>query len=162
MITFQDIIVALNNNNFNESEYETIKNICNNKINESSNEYYKKQMFNLLNNVDNNLKIFINSLNLISFSNKINDYHHSYNINFNYNHFKIILTHKVSFCSEFGGISKDNNINIIDIHQETCYNLWGDKMISKFINLLNLESNEENVKEMIKLMFTAYNINIYY
>ncbi len=160
MISFQEIIISLNNNNFNDSEYEIIKNICNKKINESSNEYYKNEMFKLLDNIDNNLKIFINSLNSISFSDKINDYYHSYNINFNYNHFKIILTHRVSFCSEFGGISKDNYINLIDSYQETCYNLWGDKMISKFINLLNLESNEENVKEMIKLMFISYNINI--
>jgi hypothetical protein len=160
MNSFQEIIVALNNNKFNESEYEIIKKICINKINETTNEYYKNEMFNLLNNIDNNLKTFVNSLNSISFSDKINDYYHSYNIKFTYNHFNIILTHKLSFCSEFGGISKENYINIIDTHQETCYNLWGDKMISKFIDLLNLESSEENVKEMINLMFTSYNIII--
>ena len=158
MNSFQEIIIALNNNNFNESEYEMIKKICENKINEISNEYYKNEMLNLLNNIDDNLKQFVNSFHTITFSDKMNDYYHSYNIKFTYNHFNIILTHKISFCSEFGGISKENFINIIDTHQETCYNLWGNNMISRFINLLNLESSEENVKEMIKLMFTAYNI----
>jgi hypothetical protein len=160
MNSFQEIIVALNNNQFNESEYEIIKNICNKNINEMTNEFYKNEMYSLLNNIDDNLKTFINSLHTITFSDKINDYYHSYNIKFSYSHFKIILTHKISFCSEFGGISKDNYINIIDTHQETCYNLWGNNMISRFINLLNLESSKENVKEMIKLMFTAYNIII--
>ena len=160
MNSFQEIIVALNDNKFNESEYEIIKNICNNKINEMTNEHYKNEMYNLLNNIDDNLKTFVNSLHTITFSDKINDYYHSYNIKFTYAHFKIILTHKISFCSEFGGISKDNFINIIDTNQETCYNLWGNNMISRFINLLNIESTEENIKEMIKLMFTAYNIII--
>jgi hypothetical protein len=71
-----------------------------------------------------------------------------------YNHFNIILSHKISFCSEFGGISKENCINIIDTHQETCYNLWGANMISRFINIINLEASDDDVKNMLTLMFT--------
>ena len=71
-------------------------------------------------------------------------------------HFNVTLSYKVAFCSEFGGISMENSINIIDIHQETCYNLWGANMITRFINILNLEATHEEVKEILTLMFKAY------
>ena len=152
-------MIALNTSKFNESEYQIITEICNKKINEMSNEHYKNEMYKLLNNIDNNLKNFINSFDKINFYEKSNDYMHSLNITFNYNYFIITLSNKISFCSEFGGISKDYNINIIDTHQETCYNLWGSNMISRFINLLNLESSEEKIKNMITLMFQVFDAN---
>ncbi len=155
-MSFQDILTILCNTKFNQSEYEKIASICNKKINEMSNDYYKNEMYKLLNNIDNNLKTFIHSINKVIFFEKLNDHFKSYNIIFNYNHFNITLSYKIAFCSEFGGISKENYINIIDTHQETCYNLWGSNMISRFINLLNLESNENEVKEMLTLMFQVY------
>jgi hypothetical protein len=80
----------------------------------------------------------------------------AFNIKFNYNYFIITLSYKISFCSEFGGISIDNYINIIDTDQETCYNLWGSNMLSKFTNIINLEINENELKNMLTLMFKAY------
>ena len=153
---FSKIIEFLNTLKFTENELETIVNICNKKLRESTDEYYKNKMYDLINNLNNNLKTFIHSLKNITFYEKFLDSLHSYNISFRYEHFNITLSYKVVFCSEFGGVSMENIINIFDIHQETCYNLWGSNIITRFINILNLDTTHEEVKEMITLMFKAY------
>ena len=155
---FSEIMGFLNTLKFSESELETIVNVCNKKIKELTDEHYKNEMYNLINNLNNNLKTFICSLKNITFNEKFLDSVHSYNISFKYEHFNITLSYKVAFCSEFGGVSMDNNINIIDTHQETCYNLWGNNMLSRFINILNLNTNttHEELREIFTLMFKAY------
>lgn len=160
--TFSIIMDTINNQIFNESEYQKIINICNKKIQEKTDEHYKNQIYKLINSQDD-LKL-INSFINLSFYEKMFDSIHSYNIKFKYEYFNITLSYKVSYCSEFGGVSMDNTINIIDTHQETCYNLFGTNMISRFINILNLDINEDTIKKILTLMFKAYqpneNINI--
>ena len=153
---FSEIIEFLNTLKFNENELETIINICNKKLKGSTDEHYKNEMYNLINNLNNNLKTFFHSFKNITFNEKFLDSVHSYNISFKYDYFNITLSYKVAFCSEFGGVSMDNNINIIDTHQETCYNLFGINMISRFIYILNLDINEDDIKKIIILMFKAY------
>ena len=156
MNNFINIIEALNTIKFNESELETISSICNKKLKETTDEHYKKEIYNLINNLNNNLKTFIYSFKTITFYEKFLDSIHSYNILFKYEHFNITLSYKVTYCSEFGGISMENYINIVDIHQETCYNLWGNNMFSRFIKIINLDATQDEIKEMITLMFKAY------
>jgi hypothetical protein len=153
---FSKIIEFLNTLKFNENELETIVNICNKKLKESTDEYYKNEIYNLINNLNNNLKIFIHSFKNITFYEKFLDSMHSYNILFKYEHFNVTLSYRIAYCSEFGGVSMENNINIVDINQETCYNLWGNNMFSRFINILNLDATHEEIKEMLTLMFKAY------
>ncbi len=156
-MSFANIMQILNTNNFCESELETISNLCNKKIKELNNEYYKNEIYNLIKTIEgyNIIETFINNINKLTFYEKfINDIH-SYNIKFNYFHFIITLSHKISFC-EFGGVSKENFINIIDIHQETCYNLWNDNMINKFINIINLAINNNELINLFNLMFRVY------
>lgn len=148
------IMDIINSNTFNENEYQKIINICNKKIQEKTNKHYIDQIYKLINSQDY-LKL-INSFINLSFYEKKFDSVHSYNIKFKYEYFNITLSYKVSYCSEFGGISKDTIINIIDTHQETCYNLFGINMISRFINILNLDINEDDIKKIIILMFKAY------
>ena len=161
----------INSQTFNENEYQKIINICNKKMQEKTDKYYIEQIYKLINSQDN-LKLInsqdylklINSFKNLSFYEKVFDSVHSYNIKFKYEYFNITLSYKVSYCSEFGGISMDNTINIIDTHQETCYNLFGTTMISRFINILNLDINEDDIKKILTLIFKAYkpkeNINI--
>ena len=156
MNNFGGIMEALNTQKFIESELETIVKICNKKLKETTDEHYKNEMYNLINNLNNNLKLFIYSFKNITFYEKFLDSIHSYNILFKYNNFNVTLSYKVAYCSEFGGVSMETNINIVDVHQETCYNLWGNNMFSRFINILNLNATNEEVKEMITLMFKAY------
>jgi hypothetical protein len=155
-VNYQDIINSLRINKFSQDEYENIINIVNKKIYELTDEHCSTEMYKLLDYINGNLKFFINLIENLHFYKKLNDNMESFNIRFNYNYFIITLSHKTSFCSEFGGISIDNHINIIDTHQETCYNLWGNNMLFKFINILNLETNEDELKKMITLMFKAY------
>jgi hypothetical protein len=147
---------GLNILKFTESELEIIINLCNKKLKETTDEHYKNEMYNLINNLNNNLKTFFHSFKNITFNEKFLDSVHSYNISFKYEHFNITLSYKVAFCSEFGGVSMDNSINIIDTHQETCYNLWSNNMFTKFINILNLNTNHEELREIFTLMFKAY------
>ncbi len=156
MNNFSQVMETLNKQKFTESELETILTFCNKKLRETTDEHDKNEMYHLINDLDVNLKNFINSFKTITFYEKNIESLHSYNIMFKYEHFNITLSHKIAYCSEFGGISIDNTINIIDIHQETCYNLWGEDMFSRFINILNLETNINDVKKMINLMFKAY------
>ncbi len=160
-INFSNIMIALNTQKFSHSEYETIMNACNIKLNEITNDYYKTEMYKLLDDLNDELKNFINSIKKITFYDKFIDRVHSYNIRFKYEYFTITLAYKIGFCSEFGGINIDNCINIIDTHQETCYNLFGDSMISRFIKIINLdpEINHNEIRKMITLMFKAYQPN---
>ena len=156
MNNFSNIIEALNTHKLTENELGKIINICNKKLQESTDEHYKNKMYDLINNLNNNLKTFIYSFKNITFYEKFLDSIHSYNILFKCGDFNVTLSYKIAYCSEFGGISMDNTINIVDIHQETCYNLWGNNMFSRFINMLNLNATNEEVKEMLTLMFKAY------
>jgi hypothetical protein len=153
---YKDIINTLRTYKFTQDEYENIINITNKKIFELTDEYCLDRLYKLLDNNHNNLKPLIYSFNNLHFYKTLNDYMEAFNIKFNYNYFVITLSYKISFCSEFGGISIDNYINIIDTHQETCYNLWGNNMLSKFKNIINLEINENELKNMLTLMFKAY------
>ena len=148
------IMDIINSQTFNENEYQKIINICNKKMQEKTDKYYIEQIYKLINSQDY-LKL-INSFKNLSFYEKVFDSVHSYNIKFKYEYFYITLSYKVSYCTEFGGISMDNTINIIDTHQETCYNLFGTTMISRFINILNLDINEDDIKKILTLMFKAY------
>lgn len=152
MNNFTNIIDCLNTLKFNENELETIINIANTKLKENTNEYYKNEIYKL----NNNKYKIINLFNNITFYDKSSDNFVSNNITFKYEYFNITLSHKISYCSEFGGVSIDNIINIIDTHQETCYNLFGINMISRFNNILNLNMKEDNIKEMLTLIFKAY------
>ncbi len=157
-MSFRNIMEIIHTQNLNESELETIANICTKKIKEIHNEYYKNEIYNNVINMDcfdDNIINFVNNIKKLTFDEKILNDLHSFNIKFNYYHFIITLSHKISFC-EFGGVSKDNSINIIDIHQETCYNLWNSSMISRFINIINLETSEIDVKKLFTLMFQVY------
>jgi hypothetical protein len=156
MNNFSVIIESLNTQKFTESELEKILNICNQKLKEKTDEYYKNEIYKIINDLSNDIKIFIHSFKNITFYDKFIDSIHSYNIVFKYEYFTVTLSYRVAYCSEFGGVSMENSINIVDTHQETCYNLWGDKMFSRFINILNLDIDEDDVKHMITLMFKAY------
>ena len=153
---YEDIINTLKTKKFTQDEYENIINIVNKKIYELTDEYCLDRLYKLLDNNHNNLKTLIYSFNHLHFYKKLNDHMEAFNIKFNYNYFIITLSYKISFCSEFGGINIDNYINIIDTDQETCYNLWGSNMLSKFTNIINLEINENELKNMLTLMFKAY------
>jgi hypothetical protein len=153
---FPVIMEALNTHKFSESELEKISDICNKKLKETTDEYYKNEVYNLINDLNHNLKIFIHSFKKITFYDKFIDNIHSYNIVFKYEYFTVTLSYKVAYCSEFGGVSIENTINIVDTHQETCYNLWGDNMFTRFKNILNLNANEDEIKQMIIIMFKAY------
>jgi hypothetical protein len=155
-INYQDIINSLRIKRFNQDEYENIINISNKKIYELTDEYFSTKIYKLLDYINNNLKSFINSIKKLHFYKTLNDHMESFNIRFNYNYFIITISHKTSFCSEFGGINRDNYINITDTHQETCYNLWGSNMLFRFINIINLDTNEDELKQMLTLMFKAY------
>ena len=156
MNNFCNIIEALNTHKLTESELEKIVNLSNKKLKEMTDDHYKNEMYNLINNLNNNLKTFIHSFKKITFYKKFLDSIHSYNILFKYEHFNVTLSYKITYCSEFGGISMENSINIVDIYQETCYNLWGNNMFSRFINIINLDATQDEIKEMITLMFKAY------
>jgi hypothetical protein len=156
MNNFCNIIEALNTHKLTESELETIVNLSNKKLKEMTDDHYKNEMYNLINNLNNNLKTFIHSFKKITFYEKFLDSIHSYNILFKYEHFNVTLSYKITYCSEFGGISMENSINIVDIYQETCYNLWGNNMFSRFINIINLDATQDEIKEMMTLMFKAY------
>ena len=147
---FTIIMDTLNTNLFNENELKKIIDICNKKIKETTDEHYKNEIYKIINNN------IINSFKCLHFYEKTFDSIHSYNIRFRYEYFNVTLSYKVSYCPEFGGISKDNTINIVDTHQETCYNLFGVNMISRFINILNLDKNEDDIKNILTLMFKAY------
>ena len=157
-MSFTNIMEILNTQNFIESELEAIVNICNKKIKELNNELYKNEIKKLVENINNDIiQNFINDIKYLSFNDKFINNIHSYNIKFKYNHFIITLSHKVSFCDELEGITKDNCINIIDTHQETCYNLWNNNMINRIINILNLETNNyNNIKKIFTIMFQVY------
>ncbi len=156
-MSFTNIIEILNTQFFVESELETIVNICNKKIKEFNNEFYKNEINKFVENInDINILNFTNNIKYLSFYDKFINNIHSFNIKFQYYHFIITLSHKISFCDELGGITKDNSINIIDTHQETCYNLWNNNMISRFINIIDLETNNSNIKQLFIIMFNVY------
>ena len=147
---FAIIMETLNTHSFNENELNKIINICNKKIKETTDEHYKNEIYKIINNN------IIDSFKCFHFYEKTFDSIHSYNIRFKYEYFNVTLSYKVSYCPEFGGISKDTTINIVDTHQETCYNLFGVNMISRFINILNLDINEDDINNILTLMFKAY------
>ncbi len=156
-MSFTNIIEILNTQFFVESELETIVNICNKKIKEFNNEFYKNEINKFVENInDINILNFTNNIKYLSFYDKFINNIHSFNIKFQYYHFIITLSHKISFCDELGGITKDNSINIIDTHRETCYNLWNNNMISRFINIIDLETNNSNIKQLFIIMFNVY------
>ncbi len=146
---YNNIISCINTNKYTEEEYENIINICNKKTNELTNEYYSNKIYKINNDL---IKSFLK----FNFYKKMSDSLISYNIKFNYDLFIITLSHRKSFCSEFGGFDMENRINIIDTHNEQCYNLYGTKMISKFINLLNLDISEENIRDLLNKIFSIY------
>ena len=131
--------------------------ICNKKIRNLNNELYKNEINKLIKNInDISIKNFTNNIKYLSFYDKFINNIQSYNIKIKYYHFIITLSHKISFCDELGSINKDNSINIIDTHQETCYNLWNNNMLNRFMNIINLDANENDVKQIIKIMFQVY------
>jgi hypothetical protein len=156
-MSFTNIIEILNKNILSESELDKIVNVCNKKLKELNNELYKNEINKLIENInDINIKDFINNIKYLSFYDKFINNVHSYNIKIKYCHFIITLSHKISFCDELGCITKDNSINIIDTHQETCYNLWNNNMLNRFMNIINLDANENDVKQIIIIMFQVY------
>jgi len=148
-VNYDDIIFTIKNKKCSEEEYNNIIKLCYQKNDELIDDYYSNKIYEL--NYD-----FIKQLKKIHFSEKINENFISFEIKFNYNIFIIRLLYKKSNCIDFHGISKDNYINIIDLHQETCYNLFGNNMISKFKNIINLDLDENEIKNMITLMFQCY------
>ena len=148
-VNYDDIIFTLKNKNLDEDNYNNIIKICNKKIDELNDNYYSNKIQQL--NYD-----FIKSITRIHFSKKYTDHFASFDIKFNYKFFIITLSHKNPHCVEFDGLSKENVINIIDLHQDTCYNLFGNNMISKFKNLINLDLDEREIKNILTMMFTIY------
>ena len=148
-VNYDDIIFTLKNKNLNEEEYNNITKVCNIKINEITDNYYSNKIYEL--NYD-----FIKSITKLHFNKKINEHFISFDIKFNYEFFIITLSHRTTHCVELDGVSKENNINIIDLHQETCYNLFGNNMISKFKNIINLDLDENEIKNILTIMFKIY------
>jgi hypothetical protein len=99
---------------------------------------------------------FINQLTMFHFNKKITETLISFNIKFIYNIFIITLSNRKSYCADFGGVGIDNYINIIDNNNENCYNLFGDNMIIKFKNIINLDMSEDEIKNMLNMMFSIY------
>jgi hypothetical protein len=148
-VNYNDIIFTLKNTDFNEEEYNNIIKICYQKNDELNDNYYTNKIYELNYN-------FIKLIKKIHFNKKMNDSSISFDIKFNYEFFIITLSHKQTICADFHGLSKDNYINIIDLNQETCYNLFGNNMISKFKNIINLDLDENEIKNMIIHMFQVY------
>ena len=146
---YNQILISLKKNKYSQEEYETIINICNKKNDELTNEYYSNKIYEINND-------FIKSLTKFHFNKKITESLISINIKFNYDLFIVTLSHRKSFCSEFGGINIENRINIIDTYNEHCYNLYGDKIFSKFINLLNLDMDENEIKNTFTNIYLIY------
>ncbi len=149
---YNNIIIALKNHKFSEEEYENIIKLCQNKINEQTDIYYA----NKISEIDN---FFIKDITNLHFQHKISDFLISYNIKFNYKYFIITLSNKQSFCSGFGGISSENNIHIIDTHTDNCYNFFGNNIIFKFKNIINLDMTEYDIKNILNKMFYIYQPN---
>ncbi len=149
---YNNIIMALKNNNLIEEEYEKIIILCKNKINELTDNYYSNQIYRMNND-------FINNITNLHFQHKISESLISFNIKFNYKHFIITLSNRQSYCSGFGGISSENNIHIIDINNDNCFNLFGNNNISKCINIINLDMTEYELKNIFNNMFHIYQPN---
>lgn len=157
---YNEIIKTLKNNNYTHEQYDIFINICKNKQEEIEDNNYLSKI-KMLNND------FIKLLSNFHFYTKTTDTLISFNIKFNYSNFIITLSNKKSFCSEFGCISIENDIHIIDNYNENCYNLFGDNLIHKFIKIINLNEiniSVEELKDIFNNMFNIYqpNENIHY
>ncbi len=146
---YNNIIIALQNRKYKDEEYENIINICKKKQEEMTNEYYSNKIYEIK-------SYFVNELTNFNFYKKMSDTLISFNIKFNYKFFIITLSNRKSYCVEFGGISIENNINIIDTNNENCYNLFGSNMLKKFLNIINLDISEQEIKNIINYMFQIY------
>ena len=146
---YNQIIIALKSAKYKDEEYDNIINICKKKQTEMTDNYYSNKIYEMNNN-------FVNELTNIHFNRKMSESLISFNIKFNYNIFIITLSIRKSFCADFGSISIDNRIHIIDTHYEQCYNLFGDNMILKFKNMINLDMSIEEIKNILNEMFHIY------
>jgi len=149
---YDNIVSSLKTNNYTCEQYIYIMNLCKNKQEEQTDKYYLSKI-NIMEHE------FIKLLTNVHFYTKTTDTLISFNIKFNYANFIIILSNKKSFCSEFGGISIENNINIIDSYNEKCYNLFGNNLIQKFKNIINLDISVEELKKILTNMFNIYQPN---
>jgi hypothetical protein len=149
---YNNILISLKNNIFTEEEYEKIISLCQNKIYEQTDIYYTNKIYEINND-------FIKDITNLHFQNKLSESLISFNIKFNYKYFIITLSNKQSFCAGFGGISSENNIHIVDTHTENCYNLFGNNIILKFKNIINLDMTEYEIKNILNNMFYIYQPN---
>lgn len=149
---YNNIFTALKNNNFTEEEYEKIIILCRNKIYEQTDIYYA----NKINELNND---FIKETSNLHFQHKILESLISFNIKFNYKYFIITLSNRQSYCSAFGSISSENNIHIVDTHNDNCYNLFGNNIIFKFKNIINVDMTEYEIKNILNNMFYIYQPN---
>ncbi len=149
---YNNIFTALKNNNLTEEEYEKIIILCQNKIYEQTDIYYA----NKINQLNND---FIKETSNLHFQHKISESLISFNIKFNYKYFIITLSNRQSYCSAFGGISSENNIHIIDTNNDNCYNLFGNNIILKFKNIINLDMTEYEIKNILNSIFYIYQPN---
>jgi hypothetical protein len=148
-MNYNDILIALKNKKFTDDEYNEIINICKQKQEEMTDNYYSNKIYEMNNN-------FINQLKMFHFYKKTSETLISLNIKFSYDIFIIILSNRKSYCADFGGVSIENYIHIIDTNNENCYNLFGDNMILKFKNIINLDMSEDEIKNMLNNIFSIY------
>jgi hypothetical protein len=146
---YNNIIIALKNNKLTDDEYSNIIKICKKKQDEMTDNYYSNKIYEMNNN-------FVNSLINFHFNKKITETLITFNIKFNYEFFIITISNKKSFCADFGSVGMENYIHIIDTLKEQCYNLFGNNMILKFKNIINLDMSEDEIRTIFNNMFSIY------